>query len=123
MFSQKILIADDDKDIVEYLKSILASLLPSSDFDITEAYNGKEAIDHLKKEAFSFVLLDIKMPKKDGISVIKEIRSGNSFNKDTPIIVISGFLDEVSINQSKVFYLNKPIEDYSFKTMVKMVAA
>jgi len=71
----KILLIEDEEPIRRVLTRILTA--QNTDFDITEAEDGKMGFDLLSKGNFDLVLCDIKMPKMDGIEVLKKIkRSG-----------------------------------------------
>ena len=60
----KILVCDDEKDIVSALKIYLSA----ENYEVTEAGNGKEAVELVKKQEFHLIILDIMMPVMDGIS-------------------------------------------------------
>lgn len=65
-----ILVVDDDPNI----RQLITLYLSNSHFDVIEARNGLEAIDKLEKEPIDLAIIDIMMPKMDGISLTKEIR-------------------------------------------------
>ena len=65
-----ILVCDDEKDIVSALKIYLTA----EGYRVFEAYNGEEAVSWVDKEDIHLVLLDIMMPKMDGITAISKIR-------------------------------------------------
>ena len=68
--SGSILVADDDADI----RDILSETLNSLGSRVITAANGRECLDKLDKEAPELVLLDIEMPVKNGLEVLKELR-------------------------------------------------
>ena len=76
-----ILVVDDDKEIADSIKIYLEE----EGYNVFECYDGEKAIEILKKKDIHLVLLDIMMPKIDGIAVAREIRKTNS----VPIIFIS----------------------------------
>ena len=82
---KKILIVEDEEPIRRVLKRILADENP--EFKISEAFDGNEAIEKLSRDKFDLVVCDIKMPKKDGLDVLKFAN-----NKDiiTPFIMLTG---------------------------------
>ncbi|MCO0832352.1 response regulator transcription factor [Fructobacillus sp. W13] len=88
----KVLIVDDHMIVREGLKLILESARP--DFDVQEAANGSEALIQLQNDGpFGLVLLDIKMPKTDGLTVMQEI---SKHYAEVPVIVLTTFdSDEV----------------------------
>ena len=81
----KILIIEDEEPIRRVLVRILSEENPS--YQIQEATDGKEGLSLIKKERFDLVLCDIKMPKKDGIEVLK-----STFEKkiNLPFIMLTG---------------------------------
>jgi DNA-binding NtrC family response regulator len=79
----KILIVDDEKAIRRTLKEILEY----EKYDIEEAEDGEVGLDKIEKNNYDVIILDIKMPKKDGIEVLTEMQQKGI---DTPVIVLSG---------------------------------
>jgi DNA-binding NtrC family response regulator len=66
----KVLIADDDRSITEGLSAILRD----EGYDVAVAVDGQKALDALGAEAFGVVLADLKMPKVDGLALLKELQ-------------------------------------------------
>jgi two-component system nitrogen regulation response regulator NtrX len=79
----KILIIEDDKPIVDVLRMILEQ----DGYTVEEAFNGPAGLDKFKSFAPDVVLLDIKMPRMDGIEVLEEIRK---LDKESIVVMISG---------------------------------
>lgn len=98
-----ILVCDDDKEIVE----AVGIYLSKEGYQIYKAYNGKEAFDIVKKVEIHLILLDIMMPKIDGIEVAKKIRE----TKSIPIIMLSA----KSEDYDKINGLNSGADDYITK--------
>ncbi len=96
----KILICDDEKDIVEAISVYLSQ----EGFEILKAYDGVEALDIVIRESVSLILLDIMMPRLDGIRAAVKIREFSS----VPII----FLSAKSEDTDKVLGLNFGADDY-----------
>ena len=67
----KILVVDDDKEIADSIKIYLEE----EGYNVFECYDGEKAIEILKKKDIHLVLLDIMMPKIDGITLIKQLKS------------------------------------------------
>ena len=82
---KKILIIEDEEPIRRVLKKILIDENPV--FKISEAIDGNDAIDKLSRDKYDLAVCDIKMPKKDGLDVLKF-----AINKDliTPFIMLTG---------------------------------
>jgi DNA-binding NtrC family response regulator len=82
--SGTILVADDDADI----RDILSETLNSLGARVITAANGQECLDKVDKEAPELVLLDIEMPLKNGLKVLKELRQRR---RDTTAIMITAY--------------------------------
>lgn len=80
----RILAVDDDEKFCEFLRDIFDSLTAC---DLTVVMDGDAAELRLQNEPFDLVLLDLKMPKKDGYAVLKYIRATQP---DLPVLVLSG---------------------------------
>ena len=77
----KILVCDDDKEIVEAIEIYLTQ----EGYEVLKAYDGEEAIQTLKKEHVDLLIMDVMMPRLDGIRATLKIREENSL----PIIILS----------------------------------
>jgi CheY-like chemotaxis protein len=117
----KILIVDDEPPV----RDLFEDLLKNEDCQSVACASGEEALDHLKKDVFDVVLLDIKLPGMSGLEVLKNIRDTH---KNLPVVMITGFgFDEDLIAKSKQFgcsgYIGKnmPIVQIiaTFKQFVK----
>jgi len=71
--SKSILIIDDD----QYLRELYQEILTEEGYHITTAGDGNEGLDKIKSKKFDLVLLDVMMPKLDGIGFLKEARKRN----------------------------------------------
>lgn len=100
---QNILVCDDEKDIVEALRIYLNA----EGYNVYQAYNGKEALDVLKKEKIHLVLLDIMMPVMDGISTISALRE----KSNVPVILLTAKSEDTD----KILGLNIGADDYITK--------
>ncbi|MBO6534652.1 MAG: PAS domain-containing protein [Balneolaceae bacterium] len=102
----RILIADDVKNNRE----LLAACLIDQPVEIVMANDGQEALDKAKESNFDLVLLDIKMPKLDGVEVMKSLRAMNYKSKVVALTasVMVGYEEKV-INEGFDEFLKKPI--------------
>jgi len=80
-----ILLVDDDK----INRFVASSLLKQAGQNVTEAINGKAAIEKIQTHKFDLILMDIRMPVMDGIAATEIIRRGNDNNSQIPIIGVS----------------------------------
>src|SRR5438876_153919 len=85
----RILLAEDYDDA----RQMYVELLEYRGFEVVAARNGQEALDHAARERFDLVILDIALPKVDGVTVIKTLRS-RSETKPVPIISLSALVGE-----------------------------
>lgn len=112
----RILVADDEEGVRESLRLIL-----SDDYDVTFAENGQEALTHLEQEQFDLAFLDIKMPKLDGLDVLKRLKGKAA----TPILMLTAYqsveLAKEAINLGARDYLSKPFGREQIFTAVRGV--
>jgi len=87
----KILIADDEPDIIE----IISFHLMKAGFDIATARDGSEAIEKAKQFEPDCIILDVMMPKRTGFEVCEYLRSNSQFDK-TLIVLLTALNDEAS---------------------------
>ncbi len=98
-----ILICDDEKDIVNALKIYLSA----PDLNFFEAENGIEALDIIKTEEIHLVLLDVMMPKMNGIETLNKLREFSNI----PVIILSAKSEDTD----KILGLNIGADDYITK--------
>jgi two-component system nitrogen regulation response regulator NtrX len=106
-FMSKILIIEDEAAIRRVLLKILSEENP--DYKVSEAEDGLQGVELIKKENFDLILCDIKMPKMDGIEVLNQIKI---LKPETPIVMISGHGDlDTAVQSMRIGafdYISKP---------------
>ncbi len=100
----RVLIAEDEKD----LNKIITKKLTDEGYSVDCVFDGEEAIDILSYTDYDVIVLDIMMPKKDGLEVLKELRNKG---KDTPVL----FLTARDTVEDRVKGLDKGANDYLVK--------
>ena len=90
----KIVVAEDDK----LLSASLCDALKSEGYEITPGYDGEEALGKIKEVMPDLVLLDIMMPKMDGLSVLREVRA-SAATATIPVIVLTNLGDVDTISK------------------------
>lgn len=111
----KILLVEDDTAISEMIKDYLTN----EGFDIKQAYDGEKAIDEFKSESFDLILLDLMIPKIEGMSVMKSIREENLI----PILIISA--KDSDLDKAMAFgfgaddYIQKPFSLIELSARIK----
>ena len=103
MNQPKILVVDDDKEIVGAIKK----RLEMEDYEIITAYDGLEAMDVLMEQEVQLMIIDVMMPKMDGLSATMKIRE----SKNIPIIILSAKTEE----SDKILGLSMGADDYISK--------
>ncbi|HEY4475131.1 MAG TPA: response regulator [Candidatus Paceibacterota bacterium] len=83
-----ILIVDDDKDFCE----VLAAKFKASGFDVASAYDGDEAIKRVEELMPDLVIMDVNMPRLNGVEAMVKIK-GDPKTKDVKIILLTAFGD------------------------------
>jgi DNA-binding response OmpR family regulator len=103
----KMLCVDDNDD----LRNNLAQQFLNEDFDVDTASDGQMALDMIGKNQYDIVLLDLKMPRMDGVTVLKELKK---INKYPHIIMLTGVDDvQTAIECVKLGakdYIQKPYD-------------
>lgn len=98
-----ILVCDDDKEIVKAIEIYLSK----EGYNVLKAYDGNECLKVINNNTIHLVILDIMMPKKDGIETLNEIRKNSSI----PVIMLSA----KSEDEDKINGLNLGADDYVTK--------
>lgn len=91
----QVLIIEDE----QLLNEAYARVLSSAKIALLQAYNGKEALEILKKEKPDIILLDLRMPVMDGIEFLKQLKPKETM-PDTKIIVFSNYDDQHEIDEA-----------------------
>lgn len=99
-----ILVIEDEKKIVETLRRALKG----ERYSVDVAYDGEEGLEKASKNNYSLILLDLMLPKKDGITVCRELRASYV---NTPIIMLTS----KSSVEDIVFGLDAGADDYMIK--------
>lgn len=99
----KILVCDDDKEIVEAIDIYLTQ----EGYTVRKAYDGEEALKILKEEEIDLLIIDVMMPRLDGIRATLKIREENNI----PIIILSAKSEDAD----KILGLNVGADDYVTK--------
>lgn len=103
MNRERILVVDDDKEIVKAIEKLLSL----EGYEVEKAYDGLEALETLMNQTIHLILLDIMMPKLDGLSATMKIRD----KKNIPIILLSAKSEDTD----KILGLSMGADDYITK--------
>jgi Response regulators consisting of a CheY-like receiver domain and a winged-helix DNA-binding domain len=116
--SQKILVVDDEQSIVTLLKYNLET----AGYIVESAYDGEEALKKVETEQPELIVLDVMLPKKDGIEVCKTIRSDKNL---VPILMLTAKDDEfdrvLGLELGADDYMTKPFSPREVVARVKAI--
>lgn len=111
----RILVVDDDRDIVAALEIYLTT----SGYQVSKAYNGREALEVLRDNPVDLVLMDVMMPQMDGIAATKKIRE----TSNVPILFLTAKSEDVDmingLNVGADDYITKPFKPMEVLARVK----
>ncbi len=112
----KVLIAEDESR----MREVIAMLLSDLPLDFVEARNGKEAIDLFDNDTFSLVITDIKLPKINGMEILRHVKE---FDSELPVIVITAFgsIENAveAIHLGAFDYVTKPFKEDRLRDCVQ----
>lgn len=119
MSTKRVLVAEDSSVI----QNLTRKILENQNFEITAVKNGKDVLSKIEKESFDIILLDINMPKMNGIDCAKNIRGLADKDKaGIPILAITG--NALNMTEDEFHeagfndYLTKPLD---FDALVEKV--
>ncbi len=92
---KKILVADDEAGI----RMLLGDALTSVGFKVTLVKDGQESLDQMQEDRFDLLITDIKMPRLDGIELLRRMKSAGRKEK---VIVMTGYAEEKTITGADI---------------------
>ena len=114
---KQILICDDQSNIRESYKLIL-----ENEYDLVFAMNGQDVLLYLKENVPDLVIMDIKMPKMDGLTTLKELKKTHP---DLPVLIVTGYesveMATTATQSGAADYIVKPFEPEQISRSVKKV--
>lgn len=120
--SKKILVADDDPDTLR----VLTKVLSHEGFKVITAQDGREALKKATRERPAAILLDIIMPKLDGIEVCAKLKA-QKITANIPVGFLTARTDteayRQALEQGGMFYLTKPFEYEELVNFVGLLLA
>lgn len=91
-----ILIVEDE----EFIRQLYVLVFKKSDYNVVEAADGQEAIDKALGTVMDMILLDIMLPKVNGLEVLKKVRESDTPAKETPVYLITNLGQEDIMKQA-----------------------
>ena len=116
MLKDKLLVADDEQSMREFLEI----MFKKEGYHVSLASNGEEVLKLTEKEIFDLVLLDIRMPRLDGISALKKIKA---LSPETIVIMITAYASAdtaiKAMKEGAYDYITKPFKVDEIKLIIK----
>jgi len=116
MLEDKILVADDEQSMREFLDI----MLKKEGYKVSLASNGEEVLKLIDKDLFDLILLDIRMPRLDGIGVLKKIKTASP---ETIVIMITAYASAdtaiKAMKEGAYDYITKPFKVDEIKLIIK----
>lgn len=110
-----VLVVDDEYEIVD----AIAKLLETQGYDVRKAYNGMDAVNVLNSAEIHLIIMDIMMPKQDGLTTLLQIRQ----NRNIPVIMLSAKTEEsdivLGLSMGADDYISKPYSPAELLARVK----
>lgn len=120
MSKKNILVVDDEQDLLD----LIEYNLKKEGFDVLKAEDGQEGIEAARKYQPDLILLDIMMPKMDGLEVVERIRDDSQLNR-IPVIFLTARGDEKTevegLDKGGDDYITKPISTTKLISRIKAV--
>ena len=111
----RILLVDDEQSI----QTLLSFPLRKDGYDVVQATDGRQALDRFREQPFDLVVLDVMMPRLDGLEVCRRLRSRSS----VPIIMLTAKAEEIDkvlgLELGADDYITKPFSLREFRSRVK----
>jgi len=111
-----ILLVDDNPDLVEFVRL----LLRHQGFTVHTAFSGQQCLDHIRKERVDLIVLDVMMPKMDGLTVCRELKQ---LCPEVPVMLLTA-KDDLATRAAAMAlgvseFLAKPVNVDDFLTRVR----
>ncbi len=117
MTEKKVLVVDDEPLFCE----MVSKFLVGKGYSVVEAYGGEQALTTYSEDRPDVVVLDVRMPGKDGLETLHEVRASDP---EASVIMVTAVLDEEVVGQAMadgaLDYITKPLNLHSLELAIKM---
>jgi two-component system alkaline phosphatase synthesis response regulator PhoP len=123
--AKKILVVDDDPDLVETTSMILKS----KQYDVVVAYDGVEGLEKARTEKPDLIVLDVMMPEKDGYTLCKELKA-NAALQAIPVLLLTAVVSHISTTRfshqmgmetEADDYMDKPVDPHELVRRIELL--
>ena len=118
--SARILLVDDEQSI----QALLSYPLRKEGYDVVQATDGRQALDRFEEQPFDLVVLDLMLPKIDGLDVLQRLRA-DPRTKRLPVVVLTSSREEQDLIESYDLgansYVRKPVDFARFAEAVQQL--
>ena len=105
----KILVVDDDPDIIEAITTVLESV---EEYDVRTARDGVECLEAVKEDVPDLLILDLLMPRKDGFAVVRDLRENPRYRK-LPVMILTSVREDASYRRYELeMGVRMDVQDY-----------
>lgn len=105
---QKILVIEDD----QYIRDVYQEVLTEVGYDVTTSVDGEEGLVKIREGGYSLILLDMMMPKLDGLGVLESLKQNASKTANGPIVLLTNLAHDPVISKA----LSLGAKDYLIKS-------
>lgn len=92
----KVLVVEDDA----FLREIYIDTLTRGGYEVDTAVDGDEGFEKIKKGGYALILLDIILPKQDGLQIVRTLKEDSSWKADSPIVFLTNLDNDGEIKQA-----------------------
>ncbi len=114
-----VLVVDDYDDG----RALLRRLLESKGFCVSEATNGEEAVEAVRRHCPDLILMDLNMPRMDGLTAARKIRECKELCADVPMVAVTAYdtygMKEAAEEAGCDAYVAKPIDESEFDRTIR----
>jgi two-component system, NtrC family, response regulator AtoC len=120
MMQMNILIVDDEAELRKSVVAILKTAIPEISFQVTEADNGKSALEIFEQQDFDLVIMDVRMPEMDGLEALQKMKESDPRTFVVIMTAHSNLQDAVTaIKDGAYDYVEKPVNTQRLTEIVR----
>lgn len=122
-FPYTIVVAEDFDDT----RAMIRRALEMSGYQVVEATNGQEAVEIVQQECPDLILMDLNMPRMDGLNATEQIRECRTICNDVPILAITAYdtigMKDAALKAGCSGYITKPLDFDRLEKIISRILA